>query len=244
MAGTVTASGVCRSYGSFDALQDVSFELEGPGLFGVLGPNGAGKTTLLDLLEGLAAPTRGTISLFGSVVTPQSYPRRRVGVVLQREFVPDHMTTAEYAELFAALFAVSGGAARIVERARLQERRRQRVSQLSGGEMQRLFIAAALVHDPELVFLDEPTAGLDPENKRVVGEMLRDLSRKSTVVMTTHDLSEADALCDQCLFVMAGRIKAFGLRAELIARTPQASNLADAFFHFCAARVTRTGEVE
>ncbi len=244
MAGTVTASGVCRSYGSFAALQDVSFELEGPGLFGVLGPNGAGKTTLLDLLEGLAAPTRGTISLFGSVVTPRSYPRRRVGVVLQREFVPDQMTTAEYAELFAALFAVNGGAARIVERARLGTRRRQRVSELSGGEMQRLFVAAALVHDPDLVFLDEPTAGLDPESKRELGEMLQGLGRTSTVVMTTHDLGEAGALCDRCLFVMAGRLKAFGKPAELIAQAPHAKSLADAFFHFCAARVTRSGDVE
>jgi ABC-2 type transport system ATP-binding protein len=244
MAAVVTASGLCRSYGSFDALKDVSFELEGPGLFGVLGPNGAGKTTLLDLLEGLSSPTRGSVRLFGELVTPKKYPRTRVGVVLQREFVPDQMTTAEYAELFAAIFGVSGGAARILQRARLSARARQRVSQLSGGEAQRLFIAAALVHDPELVFLDEPTAELDPENRRELGAMLRALGRERTVLMTTHDLAEAEALCDYCLFVMAGTIKAAGTRAELVERTPDGKSLTDAFFHFCAARVTRAGDVE
>jgi ABC-2 type transport system ATP-binding protein len=116
-SAVVAASHLGQRYGSFAALADVSFELEGPGLFGVLGPNGAGKTTLLDLLEGLASPTSGVVSLFGNTVTPKRYPRSRVGVVLQQEFVPDHMTTDDYAELFAALFGVRGGGRSILARA-------------------------------------------------------------------------------------------------------------------------------
>ncbi len=246
MREVVAATGLCKRFGEVWALRDVSFTLAGPRLIGILGPNGAGKTTLLDVLQGLTAPTEGKVELFGAPLHP--YPRRRVGVVLQRELVLDHVTVREYAELFAAIHGVAGGAAAIVRAAELEPRARVAVSRLSGGEAQRLFIAASIVHRPELIFLDEPTAHLDPENKKRIGALLRELAREATVVLSTHDLHEADALCDELLFLVGGRLRAAGARQELIDAVPPESRrgagIEDAFFHYTAVRLTRGGDAE
>ena len=236
-------TGLTQRYGSTVALCDVSFALTGPQLCGILGPNGAGKTSLLDILEGLATPVGGQVELLGQPVRPGHYPRQRVGVVLQREFAPDYLSVTEYADLMAALQNVPAGGATILRDAQLAERAHIPVSRLSGGEAQRLFIAAAVVHAPEVLFLDEPTAQLDPESKRRLGQTLRELARGRTVIMTTHDLREADQLCDSLLFMVGGRVRAFGTRAELIAAVPGAQSVEDAFFHFCGARVNAQGEL-
>jgi ABC-2 type transport system ATP-binding protein len=237
----VSVEGVCREYGTLRALSDVSFELQGPGLWGLLGPNGAGKTSLLDLLAGLARPSRGRIRLFGAELAASRYPRRRVGVVLQREFAPDQLSAREYADLFAAIYGVRGGELGILRRAQLEARARVPVARLSGGEAQRLFIATALVHDPELLLLDEPTAGLDPQHKHEVGQLLRDLSQTKTLLMSTHDLAEAERLCDRCLFLAGGEIRAQGAPAELL-RLAGAQDLAGAFRHFCGASRGASGD--
>ena len=123
----VSLERVSRRYGAFEALTEVTFRIDSPGVVGLLGPNGAGKTTLLDVLSGLAAPDSGSFSLFGEpVVSSAVYPRRRVGVVLQREFVPDHVTVHEYAELFAAIHGVRDGAQQIIDQARLDARSEER----------------------------------------------------------------------------------------------------------------------
>ncbi len=232
----LAADGLGKRFGDIVALEGVSFAMSGPGLLGVLGPNGAGKTTLLDLLEGLAPPTTGGFRLFGQ--PPAPYPRRRVGVVMQAEARLERCTTREYAELFAAIQGVRDGAARILEQARLTDRARVPVARLSGGEAARLFIATAVVHDPELVFLDEPTAALDPESKRATGELMRELAARRTVVLTTHDLREADAVCTHLLFLVQGRVRAFGPREALVGAVPAERRrglpVEDAFFHFCA----------
>jgi len=239
----VEAERLGKRFGETIALDDVSFVVEGPGLWAVLGPNGAGKTTLLDLLLGLAEPTSGSFRLFGA--PPRPYPRRRVGVVMQKEAELERVTAREYAELFASIYGVRGGAERILSRARLEHRRTTAVTRLSGGEAARLFIATAGVHDPELMFLDEPTAHLDPENKRLVGELLRELSAERTLVMTTHDLREADALADNLLFLVDGRVRACGTKETLVRAVPPSSrrglDVEDAFFHFCAIEI-RGGE--
>jgi ABC-2 type transport system ATP-binding protein len=235
--------GLMRRYGETVALADVSFALTGPQLCGILGPNGAGKTTLLDIMEGLSPPTAGEVTLLGEPLRPDRYPRERVGVVLQREFAPDYLSVAEYAELMATLAQVPQRAAAIVRDAELQDRAHLPVSRLSGGEAQRLFIAAAAAHSPELLFLDEPTGQLDPESKRRLGQTLRALSRERTVIMTTHDLREADVLCDSLLFMVGGRLRAFGTRQELLAAVPGAQTVEDAFFHFCGARMSAQGEL-
>jgi len=241
----VEAVGLCKRFGDAVALDEVSFVLEGPGLVGVLGPNGAGKTTLLDILEGLSAPTSGSFRLFGAAPTP--YPRRRVGVVMQKEARLERVTTAEYAELFAAIYGVAEGARRILAQADLEHRAKVPVSRLSGGEAERLFIAAAIVHEPELVFLDEPTAHLDPDSRRAIGASLRALARTRTVVMTTHDLREADELCDHVVFLADGRVRVSASKAEVVAAVPAhertGAGVEDAFFHFCALRI-RDGEAE
>jgi len=235
----VAAVGLTKRFGDTVALDDVSFVVEGPGLCAVLGPNGAGKTTLLDLLEGLTEPTRGAYRLFGK--EPRPYPRRRVGVVMQKEAQIERVTAREYGELFSAIYGVRGGALRILARARLEHRAETAVTRLSGGEAARLFIATAVVHDPTLVFLDEPTAHLDPENKRIVGEMLRELAAERTLFMTTHDLREADALADRLLFLVGGRVRASGTKDELVRAVPEAERrglgVEDAFFHFCAIEI-------
>jgi ABC-2 type transport system ATP-binding protein len=234
---------VSRSFGSTEALSNVSFTIEGPQLVGILGPNGAGKTSLLDLLAGLAKPSRGNLQLFGNPLNLSKYPRRRVGVMLQREFVPERMTVGEYAALFASIYSVKNGKDKILKMAALTERSTVPVARISGGEAQRLFIAAINVHEPDLLLLDEPTAQLDPQNKRQIGQFLRDLCSERTVVMTTHDLREADEICNTVIFLVAGTIKAMGPRAELIKVTPNGRTIEDAFFHFCGTRVNDAGDV-
>jgi ABC-2 type transport system ATP-binding protein len=245
MQDVVTVHGLTKSFGDIVALDDVSFTVAGPGLTTILGPNGAGKTTLLDILEGLSEPTRGEYRLFGE--TPVPYPRWRVGVVMQREATLERVTAREYAELFEAIYAKPEGARKILARARLESRARVPITRLSGGEAARLFIAASVLHEPDLVFLDEPTARLDPENKRVVGDMLRELADEHTVVMTTHDLREADRLSDYLLFLVGGKVRAKGAKEELCAAVPpeerRGLGVEDAFFHFCSLRMHR-GEIE
>ncbi len=233
-----------KRFGDVVALADATFTIEGPGLTGILGPNGAGKSTLLDILEGLAAPTSGTVRVLGGPLSP--YPRRRVGVVLQKEAQLERCTTAEYAELFASIYGVPNGRETILRRASLVERARVDMTRLSGGEAARLFIAAALIHDPELVFLDEPTAALDPRSKLEIGRMLRDVATERAVVLTTHDLREADALCDRLVFLVGGKVRACGTREDLVAAVPEqaagAIGVEAAFFHFCSVRM-RGGDV-
>lgn len=248
MNEVLAADGLTRRFGAVEALRGVTFAVHGPQVIGILGPNGAGKTTLLEILEGLFAPTSGSFRLFGAPQTTASYPRRRVGVVMQQEFVLDRITVLEYAELFAAIHGVRGGEEEILATAGLGARARVAVERLSGGEAQRLFIAAAVVHRPDLLFLDEPTAHLDPENKARIGAVIREMSRSRTVVLTTHDLREAEAVCDHVLFLVDGRVKAAGPKEELIAAVPpeerRGPGLEDAFFHFCAARIGAGGALE
>jgi ABC-2 type transport system ATP-binding protein len=238
----VSLERVSRRYGAFEALSEVTFRIDSPGVVGLLGPNGAGKTTLLDVLAGLAAPDSGDFSLFGErLAAGAEYPRRRVGVVLQREFAPDHVTVHEYAELFAAIYGVPDGASQIIARARLDARKKLAVDRLSGGEAQRLFVAASLVHSPDLLLLDEPNARLDPVSKRELSELLRRVSQKTCVLMATHDLVEAERACDHCLFILGGKLRAQGSTTELMA-SAGATTLEDAFFHFCSARVDPAGD--
>jgi ABC-2 type transport system ATP-binding protein len=241
----IVAEGIGKRFGDTIALEDVSFSIEGPGIVGVLGPNGAGKTTLLDILEGLSTQTSGTYRLFGQ--SPNPYPRQRIGVVMQKEAHLERITVREYAELFSVIFGVKNGTDKILEQARLTHRARTPVTRLSGGEAARLYITTAVVHEPDLVFLDEPTAHLDPDNKRMIGELLRDLGQRRTLFLTTHDLYEADVLCDKLLFLVGGRLRASGTKDELVATVPEEKRrglgVEDAFFHFCAIRIERGGSV-
>jgi ABC-2 type transport system ATP-binding protein len=248
MKEVLAAARVSKRFGDTVALHDVSFTLEGPQVIGVLGPNGAGKTTLLEILEGLSSADEGEVRVFGERLDPRRYPRRRVGVVMQREFALDQITVAEYAELFAAIYEVDGGAKTILARADLESRAGTALERISGGEAQRLFLAAAVVHRPELIFLDEPTGQLDPESKERIGQEIRALARSSTVVMTTHDLREVDAVCDHVLFLVDGELKAQGRRETLIAEVPEdarrGTGIEAAFFHHCGVGIGKSGARE
>jgi ABC-2 type transport system ATP-binding protein len=241
----IHAEAIGKRFDDTIALDDITFSIEGPGIVGVLGPNGAGKTTLLDILEGLSKPTSGTYRIFGKAAQP--YPRERIGVVMQKEAHLERITVREYAELFSVIFGVKNGTDKILEQARLTHRARTAVTRLSGGEAARLYITTAVVHEPDLVFLDEPTAHLDPENKRLVGEILLDLAQKRTLVLTTHDLHEADVLCDKLLFLVDGKLRASGTKEDLVAKVPTDKRheigVEDAFFHFCAIHIARGGSV-
>ncbi len=242
----VEARGLRQRFGQVEALRGVDFVAEGPGIWVLLGPNGAGTTTLLSILEGLASPDAGTLRLFGAPASPSRYPRRKVGVVLQREFVPEGMTAREYAELFAALFDVPGRGAAVLSMARLEHRRDVAVARLSGGEAARLFVCAAYVHEPPLFFLDEPAASLDPENKRLLGALFVELARRSTLVLSTHDLGEAERLATQLIFLVEGQIRAAGPKEELLASLPEGTprTVEAAFFHHAGSRITARGELE
>lgn len=250
----VRTSGLTMRFGSVVALSDVSITLEGPQVIALLGPNGAGKTTLVEILEGLRTPTAGSVWLFGEPLSPspslsgRRYPRRRIGAVLQREFVPERILTRDYAKLFAAIYDTgAAGVEAILRRAELGDRAEVPVEKLSGGEAQRLFIAAASVHEPELLFLDEPTAQLDPENRLRIGALLRELGKTCTVLITTHDLREAERIADTTLFLVGGAVRKAGPTQELIDSVPgprsdgQPKTLEDAFFHYCGARLHENG---
>lgn len=234
MREAVAAEKLSKRFGEVVALDEVTLMLEGPQVIGIIGPNGAGKSTLLDLLEGLAEPTSGAVRILGGPIDP--YPRARVSVVLQRECTLDGVTVGEWAELFASI--AGGRASAILAEAGLTERARVPMVRLSGGEAQRLHLAVAIANEPELLFLDEPTAHLDPDDKRRFGERIRRQGEARTVVLSTHDMREAELLCDHLVFLDRGRVRASGAKAELLEGV---GSVEDAFFHYCSARIGAGG---
>ncbi len=188
------------AYGDLRAVDDVSLEVAEGEFFGILGPNGAGKTTLLEAVEGLRRPDGGEIRLLGQSPWPRN--RRllsRIGVQLQSSAFFERLTAREQIHTFAALYGVGQALAdEWLERVGLVEKASTQVDRLSGGQAQRLSIACALVHEPEVVFLDEPTAALDPQARRNLWDLLRGINDEGrTVVLTTHYMDEAEILCDR-----------------------------------------------
>ncbi len=197
------------TYGSLRAVDDVSFTVEEGEFFGLLGPNGAGKTTTLEMIEGLRRPDAGTVDIGGFDPASRD-PRLQhlIGVQLQASAFFERLTAREQLDTFGALYGVAPGrTAALLEEVGLTEKADERVEKLSGGQMQRLSIACALVHDPEVVFLDEPTAALDPQARRNLWDLLRTINAAGrTVVLTTHYMEEAEVLCDRVAIMDAGRI--------------------------------------
>ena len=216
----IEVRGLTRRYGPLLALDGVSFEVRRGEIFGVLGPNGAGKTTLLDTLEGLAPPQGGSAHVLGLDVARE--PRRvkqRIGVQLQASSYPAYLTLTEILQLFGSFYERRADPAALLARVGLLERARSRVGQLSGGLAQRFSIVAALVNEPELVFLDEPTAGLDPDARRALWELVREVrAAGTTVVLTTHYMEEAELLCDRVAILDGGRVVAMDTPRALVRR--------------------------
>jgi ABC-2 type transport system ATP-binding protein len=216
----VRIADLAKSYGATVAVEDVSLEVLEGEIFGLLGPNGAGKTTTMECAHGLRKPDRGSITVLG--LDPRrdaSALRRRVGVQHQEAQLQKRIKVWEAVDLWAALYPQVVDADDLLESLGLASKRDARFMSLSGGQKQRLFIALALIHDPEVVFLDELTTGLDPQARRAIWGLVRAIpERGKTVFMTTHLMEEAERLCDRVGILEHGRLIEVGTPGELVAR--------------------------
>ena len=212
-----------KSYGELEAVRDVSFAIATGEVFGLLGPNGAGKTTTVETLEGYRTRDGGDVNVLG--VDPEHAGREwreRIGVVLQSSELYPNFSVRECLELFAGYYETPRDVAEVTALVGLDEKRDARVRRLSGGQKRRLDLGVALVGDPELLFLDEPTTGFDPAARRTAWEMIRSLrSLGKTILLTTHYLEEAERLADRVAVISAGRIVAAGTPQELTASTAE-----------------------
>jgi ABC-2 type transport system ATP-binding protein len=213
----IEMAGLTKRYGGVTVVDGVGFEVSGGEVFGIVGPNGAGKTTTVECLIGLRRADAGVLTVLGGEPASPAV-RSRIGVQLQQAALPDGMRVAEAMTLFATAYRRREPWRLLLEEWGLAGRERARFGSLSGGQRQRLFIALALINEPELVFLDEITTGLDPEARRETWGLVRRLGeRGSTVVLVSHDLAEVAALCDRVAVLAAGRLVALGTPADLAA---------------------------
>jgi ABC-2 type transport system ATP-binding protein len=209
MRPVIQVSGVRKTYGSTVAVEEVSFEVNDGEIFGLIGPNGAGKTTTMECIEGLRTPDRGTISVLGLDPFRHVYKLQdRIGVQLQQAQLQKRIKVWEAVDLWASLYRKKAiDAAHLLEQLGLTDKRDAWFMNLSGGQKQRLFIALALINDPEVVFLDELTTGLDPQSRRAIWDLVRGIrERGKTVFLTTHLMEEAERLCDRVAIIEHGRI--------------------------------------
>lgn len=225
MSAVVEARGLSKRYGRLTAVDDVSFDVAGARCFGLLGPNGAGKTTTLRMLLGTTPMSAGRLRVFGlSMPADGRAIRARTGVVHQEDNLDPDFRVDENLEMHAAYFGIAAAEARrripeLLQFAALTERRHARTDTLSGGMKRRLTIARALINRPELVILDEPTTGLDPQARHVIWSRLTELkARGTTLLLTTHYMEEAERLCDDLVIMDQGRVLDRGSPRELIGR--------------------------
>ena len=221
MGAVIQVSKVRKTYGATVAVDEVSFEVQDGEIFGLIGPNGAGKTTTMECIEGLRTPDRGTISVLGLDPFRQVYKlQERIGVQLQQAQLQKRIKVWEAVDLWASLYrknTVDGE--RLLEQLGLTDKRNAWFMNLSGGQKQRLFIALALINDPEVVFLDELTTGLDPQARRAIWELVRGIrERGKTVFLTTHLMEEAERLCDRVAIIEHGRIVDIDTPEKLVGR--------------------------
>ena len=225
MRATISVRDLRKSYGSVAAVDGVTFEVAQGEFFAILGPNGAGKTTTLEILEGLRKPDGGEVTVLGQPPWPRN-PKLlpRIGVQLQASSFFEKLTAREQIETFASLYGVGTRRAdEMLGVVGLTEQAGTQAEKLSGGQAQRLSIACALVHDPELVFLDEPTGALDPQARRNLWDLLRQINADGrTVVLTTHHMDEAETLCDRVAIMDHGKILQAGPPATLVRALDQA----------------------
>jgi ABC-2 type transport system ATP-binding protein len=217
----IVVRGLTKTYCDLLAVREIDLTVQVGETFGILGPNGAGKTTTLEMIEGLTRPDAGTVEILGESVWPD--PRRvqrRIGVQLQKTALFDNLDASELLALFCDLYGAPRDAARIdqlLEAVGLETKSGALVRELSGGQQQRLAIALALVHEPEIVFLDEPTTGLDPQARRNLWDVIRAIASEGrTVVITTHYLEEAEELCDRTAIMDTGSVIALDSPSTLI----------------------------
>ena len=216
----VEVTGLRKRYGSTVAVDDVSFEVEDGEIFGLIGPNGAGKTTTMECVEGVRTPDSGRITVLGLDPFRDVYAlQQRVGVQLQEAQLQKRIRVREAVALWASLYRTKVDHDRLLGQLGLQDKRNALFMTLSGGQKQRLFIALALINDPDLVFLDELTTGLDPQARRAIWDLIRGIrARGKTIFLTTHLMEEAERLCDRVAIIDHGRIVDINSPAALIRR--------------------------
>jgi len=245
-APVIAVEGLRKRYGERVALDGVSFSVAPGEVLGILGPNGAGKTTTVEILEGLRTADAGSAQVAGiDVLRDPEAVKGVVGVQLQASSFFDQLSLAELLELFGAIFGVAVDAPALLRRVDLEDRAGSEVRELSGGQQQRFAVAAALVNNPRILFLDEPTTGLDPQARRHMWDLVRSFRADgTTIVLTTHSMEEAELLCDRVAIMDAGRIVALDRPAALVEallargfRRPQAApreaTLEDVFLDLC-----------
>ena len=210
-----------KRYGNVEAVRGVSFSVDEGEVFGLLGPNGAGKTSTVEILEGLRNLDSGRVSVCGLDPQRESQAlKHEIGAALQSTALPDKLRVMEALRLFAGFYKRRRNPEELLKRFGLEEKRNTFYNQLSGGQKQRLALAMALVNDPKVLFFDEPTAGLDPQVRREIYDIIEELKReKKTIVMTTHYIEEAERLCDRVAIVDHGKVVALGTPRELKTRS-------------------------
>ena len=215
---SVEVTHVAKSFGKNQAVVDVSFEVRPGEIFGLLGPNGAGKTTTVEIIEGLRPADSGTVSVLGMDITREVRAiKERVGIQPQHPALFPTLSVAEIIRFFRSLYKKTIPTDKVIDMVSLQESRKVLVKNLSGGQQQRLSVALAFVNDPEIIFLDEPTTGLDPQARRVMWEVIESLRRAGkTVFLTTHYMEEAERLCDRVAIMDHGQIIALNSPQRLI----------------------------
>ena len=211
-----------KHYGELKAVDGISFGVARGEVFGILGPNGAGKTTTLECIEGIVEPTGGKTSVLGMDTRHEAQKvKERIGVQLQASAYFDYLTLKEILDLFGMFYSRRVGSMELLEEVNLADRADTPVNKLSGGQQQRFSIAATLVNDPDVVFLDEPTTGLDPQARQNLWRLVRTMNRGGrTIVLTTHYMEEAEHLCDRIAIMDGGKIVALDTPANLIAALP------------------------
>ena len=220
MEEAVQVDGLVKRFGPVTAVDGISFAVKRGEVFGILGPNGAGKTTTLEIIEGLQKPDQGRVTVLGmDILDKPSQVKARIGVQLQSSAYHDYLSLKEVLALFGSFYPKRVAPDDLLEQVGLSDRANSRVNQLSGGQKQRFTVAASLVNSPELVILDEPTTGLDPQARRNLWELVGSIhARGVTVVLTTHYMEEAEALCDRLAIMDHGRLVAVDAPGKLISQ--------------------------
>jgi ABC-2 type transport system ATP-binding protein len=241
MSAIVSVRDLRKKYGQIEAVAGISFDVQQGEVFALLGPNGAGKTTTVEILEGLRQADGGSATVAGVDVTKDpTKVKSRIGVQLQSSAFPENFLAKEIVELFAIFYERKVDALALLRAVGLEDRAKQKSEKLSGGQRQRLSIAVAMVNEPQVLFLDEPTTGLDPQARRNLWELIKDIRKRgTTVLLTTHYLDEAEVLCDRVAIMDAGKIIALdspkALITQLLGRgfskpvLQQQANLEDVF---------------
>ena len=223
----ISVRGLRKTYGKVEAIRGVDFEIQTGEVFGLLGPNGAGKTSTVEILEGLRPRTSGDVSVLGFDPDKQKEKLKdRIGVCLQATNLPDKMRVHEALELFASFYTRNVNPNELLRRLQLQEKHDAYYTTLSGGQKQRLALALALLNDPALLFLDEPTTGLDPQVRAEIHLLLEELrNEKRTILLTTHYIEEAERLCDRVAIIDQGKIIALDTPRNLQQQSKAASSI-------------------